>query len=1019
MSNAKEKFIALLKQDILQSDLADLDFGIYRILKYRRREIDSFLDAELPKRIVAALAGLPGKATEDEQGRVFHHLYTFFARYYDDGDFVTRPRRGRNAAYSVPYNGQDVHFWWATKGSHYVKSGERFSAYVWRDGPRAIRIVVTQADVEKDNVKGVKRYYMPAGVAEADGELRVTLAWRPLDAEEAKRFEKKPRGAQDDDDVPADDAPEGRTAQEKILNAWLDGEGAKKAKIPAGVDKALLKKHLARYVAGQTSDFFVHPQLGKFLAGELDWYLKNEFVEIWDRAEGDALARERGKLAVVRDIGGAIIAFLAAIEDVQAQLFEKRKFVLASDWLARVSALPQGKAAQAIIHEACANAEQVNEWLAWLGEKPLGKSAAAAKRGAQLLAAWPHLCIHTRHFDAAFKYRLLAVFDDIEAATGGTLIHSENYAALRTLEYAYKQRVKCIYIDPPYNTGKDDFLYNDAIGQHGTWATMLFGRLQSTRALMQSDAALFASIDHNERERLDYLLSEVFDAANRLGEIVWHNVTDNNPTQIATEHEYIECYGASVDAKTQPWKSTISVAKDALVSIGRELLSLHGDTQGLQDAYREWFKDNKHSLGRLDRYKYIDRGGVYTGSQSVHNPGKEGYRYDVIHPRTKKACKQPLMGYRFAKATMDELLKNEKILFGNDETKIIELKVYAHEFEDKRASVLVLDGRAGANELRSLFAGALAFKNPKPSGLIEELVPFVAGGRESVADYFAGSGTTGHAVINLNREDGGTRKFVLVEQGDYFDTVLLPRIAKVIACPDWKDGKPKDGVAMAGDGDHWSARSPALVQVLRLERYEDSLDALELPNEADARRAGQKSFADEPLRYVHEAAAGKASVTLNHSQLAHPFDVRIPQTANGARVLANVDLPATALLLLGLHPVRVREVMRKLPQARHSREGGNPVPLRYLFVEARPNGKPKELHLLFLRDCDDALVGEALRKSAESEMHWLDETVAREFDRKPGDYAQVWHNRDAVLSSPNAGSFDPEIIRRMLERAPQ
>jgi hypothetical protein len=196
-TSAHDKFLGPLKDDILKLDLAELDFGIYRILNYRRREIETFLDRELPLKIDAALAIIPGAAGEDEQGRIFHHLYTFFSRYYDDGDFVTRPRRRRNAAYSVPYNGQDVHFWWATKGSHYVESGERFASYVWRDGA-----------------------------------------------------------------------------------------GPRKAKVPGGVDKSLLKKHVARYVAGQTSDFFVHPQLGEFLNGELEYYLKDEFMQVWDRADG-------------------------------------------------------------------------------------------------------------------------------------------------------------------------------------------------------------------------------------------------------------------------------------------------------------------------------------------------------------------------------------------------------------------------------------------------------------------------------------------------------------------------------------------------------------------------------------------------------------------------------------------------------------------------------------------------------------------------------------------------------------
>lgn len=1017
MSEMRERFLRLLKDDILKLDLAELDFGIYRILNYRRNEVEAFLDVELPRRIDAELAKLPGAPTEDEQGRIFHHLYTFLSRYYDDGDFIMRPRRGRNAAYSVPYNGQDVHFWWATRASHYVKSGERFTNYVWREGPRAVRIEVAEADLEKDNGKGAKRYYLPESIVVGDNQLVVRLSYRPLDKDEAKRFEKKSRAADNADDGDVDPASPGRTPQERILNAWLEGNCPRKAKVPAGVDKALLAKHLTRYVVGQSSDFFVHPDLGDFLAGEIEYYLKNEFIEMWDRADGDALVRERGKLAVVRDLGLALVAFLAAIEDVQAQLFEKRKFVLQADWLARASALPQDEEAQGLIEEACANVDQVKEWLTWLGEAPLKGTALKkpSKRGKALLDKYPHLCVHTRHFGEPFKYRLLALFNDIESATGGTLINSENYAALRTLAFAYRRRVKCIYIDPPYNTGKDEFLYNDALGQHGTWATMILERLRSASILLERDGALFASIDHNERDRLYDLLGQVFGADNRLGEIVWHNVTDNNPTQIATEHEYVECAGASEEARAKPWKSGISHAKDELVRVGKELVDRYGDSQELQDAYTKWFRENKAFLGRLDRYKYIDAGGVYTGSQSVHNPGKEGYRYDVIHPRTGKPCRQPLMGYRFPKETMDELLAEGRIIFGEDEDKIVELKLYAHEFVDKRASVLVLDGRAGANELRALFAGSLPFKNPKPTGLIEELVPFVAGNGSIVLDHFAGSGTTGHAVVNLNREDGGTRRFVLVEQGEYFDSVLLPRIAKIIICPRWKDGKPKAGVEMRStEGEnadaHWSERSPKLVQVLRLERYEDSLDALELPSEAEARRAGQMSFSgDTLLRYVHEATAGKGSVMLNHAGLSRPFDYIIPQTQHGSRALVPVDLAATALILLGLHPVRVRDVRRK--QGRRAE--------RYLFIEGRPNSKPRELHLLFLRDCDDSLTGDPLRKHAESEMRWLDEVVSKHFGKQPADYKTVWYNRNAVLSSPNGRSLDPEIIRRMLERAPR
>lgn len=990
MTTARDKFLQLLKDDILQLDLAALDFGIYRILNYRRREIEDFLDRELLVRIDAALATLPGKPTEDEQGRLFHHLYTFFSRYYDDGDFVTRPRRGREAAYSVPYNGQDVHFWWATKGSHYVKSGERFSSYVWKDGARAIRIEVAAADVEKDNVKGAKRYYLPEAVEEADGQLRVKLAFRPLDAEEAKRFEKR-KGAEGAEDN-GDDALQGRTAQERILNAWLDSGGARKTKIPVGVDKTLLKKHVARYVAGQTSDFFVHPQLGEFLAGELDWYLKNEFLDIWDRADGDALVRERGKLKVVREIGGALIAFLAAIEDVQAQLFEKRKFVLASDWLARVSALPEGKAAQAIVAEACANAAQVNEWLAWLGEKRLGKNAKPEKRAMELLAAFPHLCIHTRHFNEAFKLRLLALFDDIEAATGGTLVHSENYAALRTLEYAYRQRVKCIYIDPPYNApGTSEIPYKNDF-PHASWATLMQGRLRATLPFMERNAVLIAAIDENEEVTLRQTLSIVRPSAETHSIAVVHNPRGVQGDNFSYSHEL----------------ALFSLEKGSKV-IGR--LPVPKEEWEFSNL-RNWGGESERKDGWAMFYPLIIRNNKVTGigemlpkgkhpKSRVENHGKDLWLWPIDSKRVERK-------WRYSRESIKPLLG---LLQVSGEGQNLEVDIPRTTDAVKTVwKAPEFDAGIYGSKILRVNLGLEGFQFPKSVHLVARCVMAVRDESQAltVLDYFGGSGTTAHAVINLNREDGGSRKFVLVEQGEYFDTVLLPRVAKVIACPDWKDGQPKPGITMTGDDEHWSHRSPALVNVLRLERYEDSLDALELPGDAAARRAGQMSFADAPLRYVYESSAGKPSVTLNHAQLAHPFDCTIPQTQHGAPALASVDMLSTALLLLGLHPVRVRDVARK-----------DKTSPRYVFVEARPNGRPKELHLLFLRDCDDRLVGEPLRKHAEAEMRWLDEAVARQFGRKLGDYATVWYNRDAILSSTNGRSLDPEVIKRMLERAPR
>jgi adenine-specific DNA-methyltransferase len=255
---------------------------------------------------------------------------------------------------------------------------------------------------------------------------------------------------------------------------------------------------------------------------------------------------------------------------------------------------------------------------------------------------------------------------------------------------------------------------------------------------------------------------------------------------LPVEHEYIVCFAKNKNSVEKIWKSRFSEVKDLLIRIGDEFVKAHADQSERQIAYTQWFRANRNELWPLDRYKYIDSDGIYTGSQSVHNPGREGYRYDVVHPETGKPCKQPLMGYRFPEETMRELLAHNKILFGDDHTKIIELKVYAKDFLDKLPSVIEIDGRTAAYELRDIFPERKkAFDNPKPTQLVDKILSFAAQKDALVLDSFAGSGTTAHSVLNLNSKDGGARRFILVEGEDYADELTRERIARVMR------GQPK------------------------------------------------------------------------------------------------------------------------------------------------------------------------------------------------------------------------------------
>ncbi|MFJ3028514.1 DNA methyltransferase [Curtobacterium sp. NPDC087080] len=368
-------------------------------------------------------------------------------------------------------------------------------------------------------------------------------------------------------------------------------------------------------------------------------------------------------------------------------------------------------------------------------------------------------------------------------------IVGDNLDALKHLTGSYAGTIKCIYIDPPYNTGKDGFVYNDDFGysaddlvrkigldedearrviglhgksSHSAWLTFMYPRLELAQELLADDGVIFISVDDNEMANARALCDEVFGEGNWLGTLVWKNATDNNPSQIAIEHEYVLVYAKSRDFTAPVWKSDVSAIKDLLVSVGAELADAHADETDMQAAYTSWFRANKWQLGPLDRYKYIDAGGVYTGSQSVHNPGREGYRYDILHPVTGQPCKEPLFGYRFPEASMKQLIEDGKILFGEDESKIVEIKVYARDFADKLNSVITLDGRTGATETANLLEDKV-FTNPKPSQLLTQLLGFVLKPGDTVLDFFSGSATTADAVMQLNARDGGDRRYIMVQ----------------------------------------------------------------------------------------------------------------------------------------------------------------------------------------------------------------------------------------------------------------
>ncbi|MDD2801592.1 MAG: site-specific DNA-methyltransferase [Methylococcales bacterium] len=379
-----------------------------------------------------------------------------------------------------------------------------------------------------------------------------------------------------------------------------------------------------------------------------------------------------------------------------------------------------------------------------------------------------------------------------DKAGGNLIIEGENLESLKCLLAAYRGVIKCIYIDPPYNTGKD-FVYSDNYNEqrqaywqqtggvengikvdtnpdsdgryHSNWLNMIYPRLLLARQLLKDDGVIFVSIDDNEVHNLRKVMDEVFGEENFVGKIVWKNVTDNNPTRINSEHEYILCFAKEIKNLPQAWKSFYSDAQDILQAEYDRLLIKHGDDIDLiQKNLRDFISNNTESVGFLSRYKFVDPQGVYTGSESVHNTKAGGYDFEILHPATGLPMKNPANGYRFPEATYLELQEKGVILFGEDEKRIIKIKKYLSEYLDTLRSTLVMDGRLGSYDMKRIGLGGV-FSNPKPIDLFKYIVSFVTNNdsNDLIVDFFAGSGGMAQAICELNKKDQGNRKFILVQ----------------------------------------------------------------------------------------------------------------------------------------------------------------------------------------------------------------------------------------------------------------
>ena len=931
------KFQGLLRE-LFQFDCSDLDFGIYRIMNHKRAAVEKFISEKLPASISEELdegsalrqaqasdrlakatqsvkkalgdnaigeggeldsayrslpigqnyleartAALGARSRDAIEVSIYNHLYTFFSRYYEDGDFISKRRYSRNQRYAIPYNGEEVYLHWANSDQYYVKTSENFYNYDW-NAPNdvAVRFRISAADIEQNNVKGDKRFFLPrAGETRWDAVARavaIPFEYRPLTTSEKSAYG---RSKQQDkiiaaalEDIPKrlSDAPDALTALTR-----------ERSRGPKGDVVTHLEYHLRQYTRKNDSDFFIHKDLSGFLSRELDFYVKNEVLNL-DTLEAAGEFMSDGwfqQMRLIKSVGGQIIEFLAQIEDFQKALWEKRKFVTETHYCITLANIDPE-----LYPDIASNQAQWDEWQELF-------DVDGADRGDEFLKANPTLVLDTKHFSRDFNDRLLASFDDLDGMTDGLLIHSENWQALNLLQEKYNNRIKCIYIDPPYNTNASPILYKNGY-KDSTWLSLIVNSLREAQSLLPKHGIFCCAIDDEEISNLLTLLESMFGTNNRLGVLCIESKPSGrtNDMFLATSHEYYLFFARQASLATI------------------NFFPLSDDD-----------KTKYNNIDEISSFKWRDF--LRTGGYSTPQERPNSFYPIYINPKTMELSLRKMSDWievlpidssgrhRVWRKVQSSFL----VHLSKGEVRAKEKRGggYGVEIIDRikegvRPKSIWVDAKYdaashGTKLLKDIFGISGMFAFPKSIHAVHDAIFSVTDTDtyDIVLDYFAGSGTTGHAVINLNREDGGQRKFILVEMGDYFDTVLIPRIKKVTYAPEWRNGKPKRA---ATDGE--AERSPRILKYIRMESYEDALDGIEFDDDIGQMNL-EDSIEDYLLRYMLKWETQNSNTLLNVENLSSPFDYRLRAHVNGSDRERTADVAETFNYLLGLN-VRTRRV---------------------------------------------------------------------------------------------------------------
>lgn len=772
----EQKFFDALR-DVFVGAKVEGESGYINLMRIKSRYYEKGVFPKLLEDISQTLKPFPQFREE-----LFDKLYTFFSRYFSEsGSIYFRYTPLHQNVYEKVYtDDKDVMLFWKTHMLYYVKSDRLFKNLEVELEGQKFFFDASTLEHKKANEKRELIYSL--NEKRKDGALVFTVAY----------------------------SGKGRkTKLDDILKA-LKTNGSK-------VSEELLDRAFRVFERQSEVDYFINKNAKAFLEEQFNlWLYQYVFA-----GESEWTDKRIKQLQALKDIAFKIIAFISQFEDELVKIWNKPKFVLNANYVITLDRIAEKDIALAEKLLAHKNFKaQIEEW------QQLGIAGNSFKKtevlekdllGKRLAKTCRHLPIDTKHFKD-LELEILGLFDNLDQALDGWLIKSENYQALNTILPKFREKVQTVYIDPPYNTKASEIMYANEY-KNSSWMTLIENRLRTTKEFLKDDGILCVTIDDAEFHSLHGVLLEIFGGEESvLGTIAIRSNPAGRSTLkgFAISHEY-----------------AIFVTNSEVASIGRL----------------------ERSVEQIGRYDESDADGVFEsvnfrkhGGANANRTARARLFYPIFASSSGsiRISKLSWDAEKQAWVILEKPKQNETIVLpinakGEEKTwkwghetalrKIADLCARPDQSGNPgiyMKSRMRSEGTLprtwwdkseysatdyGTNLLANILGKSNAFSFPKSVHATRDCLKVSnLTDNEICMDFFAGSGTTGHAVINMNREDGGRRKYLLVELGEHFDSVLLPRIKKVVFCEKWKDGKAAGGKGLS----HF-------IKYCELEQYEDAL----------------------------------------------------------------------------------------------------------------------------------------------------------------------------------------------------